>query len=204
MPVSRARKLAMAERRRQVADLYVKGWTQREIAVSVGVTQPTISADLSAIQAEWREARVRDFDAAREMELQKLDRIEREAWSAWESSKKPAQSAVVTGPGDQPSRKSIKNQNGDPRFLEQVHKCIAQRRALLGLDALPVVTENEEDAGLSLAARRDRFVAIFATLSDRAGVTAPGTAAAPSQPGRLCLDYQPGQMETSPASGLPG
>ena len=28
----------------------------------------------------------------------------------------------------------MKNQVGDPRFLEQIHKCIAARRALLGLD----------------------------------------------------------------------
>jgi len=63
------------------------------------VAQPTICDDLKRIRAEWRESAVRDFDEARQLELMKLERIEREAWSAWDQSKKPAQSAVVTGDG---------------------------------------------------------------------------------------------------------
>jgi hypothetical protein len=49
---------------------------------------------------------------------------------------KPAQSATVTGAGNgQHTRKSVKNQIGDPRFLDQVNKGVVQRRAILGLDA---------------------------------------------------------------------
>lgn len=33
------------------------------------------------------------------------------------------------------SRLAIKPRNGDPRFLEQLQKCLAASRALLGLDA---------------------------------------------------------------------
>lgn len=41
--------------------------------------------------------------------------------------------------GSARARKTVKNQHGDPRFLEQVQKCVAQRRALLGLDAPTLV-----------------------------------------------------------------
>ena len=80
------------------------------------MAQPTICDDLKRIRAEWRESAVRDFDEARQLELMKLERIEREAWSAWDQSKKPAQSAVVTSEGAaQKTRKSMKNQHGDHR-----------------------------------------------------------------------------------------
>jgi len=99
MVVTRSKQLAILKRRRTVADLYLQGWTQIAIAEELGVAQPTISDDLKRIRAQWRESGVRDFDEARQLELMKLDRIEREAWSAWERSQKPAQSAVVTGDG---------------------------------------------------------------------------------------------------------
>lgn len=59
---------------------------------------------------------------------QKLDRLEREAWSAWEWSQKPAQEAVVSTRGDEHNtKKPVKDQVGDPRFLEQIHECVASR-----------------------------------------------------------------------------
>ncbi len=36
---------------------------------------------------------------------------------------------------DKRAEKTVRQQQGDPRFLEQIHRCIAARRALLGLDA---------------------------------------------------------------------
>ena len=126
----------LARRRATVADLYIQGWRQVDISSHLGVAQATISTDLKTIQTQWRESAIRDFDILRERELQKLDRLEREAWDAWERSKKPSQSAVMTTDGhDQRTQKTVKDQVGDPRFLEQVHKCIASRRALMGLDA---------------------------------------------------------------------
>jgi hypothetical protein len=79
---------------------------------------------------------VRDFDAAREHELQKLDLLEREAWAAWQHSQQPVESTRVTQDGSRKrAERIVGHPVGDPRYLEQVHKCIAARRALLGLDA---------------------------------------------------------------------
>ncbi len=78
----------IAHRRQAVADLYLQGWSQTTIAEHVGVNQSTISHDLKALQEKWQEAASRDIDLARAIELQKLDRVEREAWAAWERSQK--------------------------------------------------------------------------------------------------------------------
>lgn len=136
MSKSRKRKTEIEQRQRQVAELTLKGHTQSEIAGRLGVTQPTVSNDLKAIRAAWRQASVRDFDAAFSEQLEMLTLVQREAWEAWERSKGPGHTAVISGAGEgEPSktRQTIKRQTGDPRFLEQVQKCLAASRALLGL-----------------------------------------------------------------------
>ncbi len=124
------------QRRQQVADLYLKGSTQAQIARQLGVAQSTVSADLKAIRREWRDSRIRDFDEAVAIELKKLEHLEREAWWGWERTQQPAESTKVTQDGSgKKAEKTVKQQQGNPRFLEQVHRCIAGRRTLLGLDA---------------------------------------------------------------------
>jgi predicted transcriptional regulator len=196
MPVRPDKKLAILERRQIEADLYLQGWTQCKIAEHMGVDQKTVSNDLKAIRAQWRESAIRDFDEAREIELKKIDRIEREAWAAWERSQKPLQTATTSDETHQrKTRRQMKNQNGDPRFLEQVHKCIASRRALLGLDA-PIRTEIETD-GFSTTERRDRIITVVAALRDRAGTATIGTGPGCDEPRRICSDSQPGALVTS-------
>lgn len=130
------RRLELLRRRQAVADLYVQGHSQMAIAERLNISQSTISADLKQIRREWRESMIRDFDHAQDKELAKIDRLEREAWAAWERSQKPVQSAVLEGENtQQPRRKTMRSQHGDPRYLDLVHKCIAARCALLGLNA---------------------------------------------------------------------
>src|SRR5690349_19797662 len=115
MPAQSGEQLAILERRRRVADLYTQGWTQMEIAAKEGCSQTTISADLIQIRREWRASMVRDFDDARAAELKKIDRVEREAWRAWERSQQPAQSAHISDePNARHTKRHVKNQNGDP------------------------------------------------------------------------------------------
>jgi hypothetical protein len=202
MPVRKSKNVAINKRREQVADLYLQGKTQMEISEVVGVGQPTVSSDLKRIQAQWRESSVRDFDLARELELRKIDRIEREAWAAWERSKKPAQSATTSDePNQRRTRRHVKNQYGDPRFLEQVHKCVSARRALLGLDA-PVRTEIETNEFSSLE-RRDRIVTVLAAIRDRRGTQVLGAGPGHPEPRLLCADRQPGTLEGGASSQLP-
>ena len=133
MPVKPRKQLEIAQRRSHVADFYLQGWSQYDIADRLSCSQTTICHDLQAIRREWRDSRVRDFDEARAVELEKLDRLEREAWQAWQRSQEPSESTKVTdGGGGKRAEKVVKQQVGDVRFLEQVQKCISARRALLG------------------------------------------------------------------------
>ena len=123
-------------RRQQVAELYLQGWTQAAIARELRVSQGTVSADLSAVRNEWKESRSWDFKETVAIELKKLERVEREAWAAWERSQQPIESTKVVNDGEgKKAEKTVKHQPGDPRYLELVHRCVASRRSLLGLDA---------------------------------------------------------------------
>ena len=168
----------ITQRRQHVAELYVKGWFQTAIARELVISQPTVCQDLQAIRKQWRESAIRDFDAARELELQKLDRVEREAWAAWERSQQPAHSAVVSGEaGGQHTRKLLRSQHGDLRALETVLKCNAARRAMLGLDAptqiAPVMPDGQEPFRLAVAHLSLSELRALKQLRDRVLTIAP-------------------------------
>jgi hypothetical protein len=203
MPVKRSHQLAVVERRQKVADLYLQAWTQMAIAEHLGCAQTTVSSDLIQIRQEWRASAVRDFDEAREVELQKIDRVEREAWAAWERSQQPAQSAHIDDETNQRrTRRHVRNQYGDPRFLEQVNKCIAMRCAILGLYKTSNV-EGDAD-GFTLDERRNRVFTVIAALRDRCGAAAAGAGFGGGEPGLLCADCEPRTVAAGPAPQLPG
>jgi hypothetical protein len=140
----------IAQRRQRVAALYIQGWFQTAIAQGLGISQPTVCQDLQAIRKQWRDSAIRDFDALRERELQKLDLLEREAWAAWKRSQEPAESTRVVQDGSgKRAQKTEAHRVGDPRYLEQVHKCVASRRAILGLDAPVRVAPTSPDGETS-------------------------------------------------------
>ena len=114
-------------------------------------SRPALQADrlAFAIAGERRPIRTRptpgsrigqgaqdDIAAEVARQLEKLSLLEREAWGVWEHSKQPAHSTVVHRGGEnEPSkmRQTLKHQTGDVRYLDQVQKCLAATRALLGL-----------------------------------------------------------------------
>lgn len=160
--------LAIAKRREQVAELYLRGFSQCAIAEQLQVSQPTISLDIKSIHTEWKASAVRDHDALLEKELRKIDRLEREAWAAWERSQQPAQSARVSGSaGDGRSEKIVKNRYGDARFLDQVQKCIAQRCAILGLNAPIKAAIATISVDLTETQRRSRLTEMLTALRRR-------------------------------------
>ena len=136
MTVKPRRKLEIAQRRQKVAELALQSWTQESIAQELGISQSQVAADLKKTRQSWRESAIRDFEAARHEELARLARIERESMAAWERSKQPLQTATVNGEaGAQKARRTVKHQNGDPRFLDIALRCSEARRQIVGLDA---------------------------------------------------------------------
>jgi len=112
-----------------------------QISDQLNVAVGTIHNDLKRVREAWRESSVRDFDELRTIELLKIERIEQEAWAGWGRSQQPQQTATIKGEGGpgQKASKTMKTRVGDPRFLDVLARCSAQRRQLMGLD-LPVAT----------------------------------------------------------------
>ncbi len=132
-------RLSMLGRRARVARAYCRGESQVAIAAAEQVAQSTVSTDLKWIRAEWLRSLLQDFGARKAEELAKLDHLESVAWQAWERSCQDAETlhARTEQANGQPGRtvteKTVKGQSGDPRFLEQVFRCIDARCKVLGL-----------------------------------------------------------------------
>ena len=129
----------VARDRRRIADFYLQGWLQADIAQEVGLSQPTISRDLKALQKAWLKSALIDFDAAKAKELAKVDRLEREYWAAWEASKKDKETQTTEKIKSTTLRSKAQirreGQVGNPSFLVGVQWCIERRCKILGLDA---------------------------------------------------------------------
>ncbi len=71
----RQKKIAIAHRREKIAEYYLKGKRQSEIAEMLGFDQSTISLDLKAIRNQWLDSALRNFDDLKSQELAKLSLI---------------------------------------------------------------------------------------------------------------------------------
>lgn len=161
-PFTKADEFAVIERRVKVAKLYLRGTTQYDIAGEIGVDRSTIARDLEAVRKEWMASSLVDFNEAKAVELQKLDHLESVAWQGWERScldavtvqhktekvrkrkSKEEQQEEAKGkrrveegeealiPIKVNEDRKVSGQAGDPRFLEQVYKCIDARLKVLG------------------------------------------------------------------------
>lgn len=180
MAVSRQRQLQIDKRRLQVAELALKGCRQIEIAERLGVAQATVSLDLKRLRAKWQASAAADIQRVIARQFDKLALIEREAWDAWERSKQPSHVSVVYRGGEhEPTkmRQTLKHPTGDPRYLEQLLKCLAATRELIGLGG------SKQQPGA--AARSDEITlaeAIQMTLFDERFHAAPPPGAEPVQP----------------------
>lgn len=141
----------IARDRRNIADLYLQGWLQTDIAKEVSLSPATISRDLKALQAGWLRSALIDFDKAKARELAEIDHLEREYWEAWLRSCEDAETATQKQKGkvtkrqddegqfvaEQPAEvsKTRKGQAGDPRFLAGIQWCIEKRCKILGIEA---------------------------------------------------------------------
>lgn len=132
-----------------VSELYLRGETQAEIARQVSerfypgekpLTQQQIHYDIQVLHKEWLAAQLLNVDEAKARELARVDKIEREAWTAWERSQEEAQTVTIKtrrgGTGQAPTverHDKVEGRVGDPSFLRTVQWCVEQRCKILGL-----------------------------------------------------------------------
>ncbi|MEP0915325.1 hypothetical protein NC981_00715 [Leptolyngbya sp. DQ-M1] len=134
--------------RATVAELRLKGWTQQQIADYLELDQSTVSRDLKSLERHWQESSLRDFDAERGMQRDRLDLLEREYWQAWERSQESKETSIreqlrnaiaseeggsIAGDGRVKIATRTEQKTGDPQFLNGVAKVITERSKLLGL-----------------------------------------------------------------------
>lgn len=132
------------ERRRRVEDRYLEGGSIAEIAAELTVSQRVVSNDLRSIRLAWTRERTSEGTTRLELELRKIDRLEREAWRAWERSRKDLDSTKVSRDGARAkAERTLRKQTGDPRFLAVVKDCIDRRCRLLGI----LATAQKKSAG---------------------------------------------------------
>jgi len=123
--------------RRNIGRLYLRGIIQADIAEKLNLSQPTVSRDLKVIQKQWKIDRVDDINERKNIELDRVDELEREYWAAWIESKQDEKTKKIVKVGEKNARQELtsKEQVGNPAFLRGVEWCINKRCDLLGLDA---------------------------------------------------------------------
>jgi len=172
----------VARDRRRIADLYLRGRLQAEIADELKIDQSTVSRDLKALYEEWRQSALIDFNEAKARELAKIDHLERTYYEAWERSREDAEVEAtkvvdINGGKRYEAQTQRKGQAGDPRFLQGVQWCIERRCRILGVDA-PEKHEHSGPHGKPIEYRN------VTELSDDelAAIAAGGSRGAPAPP----------------------
>jgi transcriptional regulator with XRE-family HTH domain len=123
-------------------ELTVLGWSQHQIAADLGVSQAAVSKILRRVE----ERVLRELRAVVEHQkvrhTWRLEHLFAEAMRAWGDSKadttRRRQRKSQDGSGGAGTTVAeivSENQHGDPRFLEEARKALADHRKLWGLDA---------------------------------------------------------------------
>lgn len=120
----------------EVQEMYLTGLPQHVIAERTGISPQQVSQDLKGLRRLWVESNLSGFDEKQELELKRIDRLEREYWSAWFNSLTPKQTTSTERGAHSTRAKVIKEErSGDARFLEGVRWCIEMRCRIFGIEA---------------------------------------------------------------------
>lgn len=148
-------------------DLYIKGYAIREIhsklmmnledrGMQYRVSFQQVFNDIKASMIDWKKENSALVDKYVELELRKLDKMERELWDSWERSKNGKRKTEIEGgslkdssiSGGQLKKRTIETGDGDPRYLDLLLKIYERRSKLLGYNApanQDVVVETREE-----------------------------------------------------------
>jgi hypothetical protein len=124
-------------RRDTVASLHLRGFTQVAIAEQVRVSRRTVLNDLEYCREIWVANMRRDLEHIRAEELGKLDAVEWEYWQAWRRSigEITEMTESTSAKNGDTTTTTTRTQAGDPRYLQGIERCIAERCDILGLRA---------------------------------------------------------------------
>lgn len=120
----------------KIAEMYLRGMSQAEIATAIGLSRSQVGYDLQDVRKQWAEQTTMKLDEHKAEELARLDHLEAQHWQAWEDSRKESKTTTAAN-GTRGRTASVRTETryGDPRFLQGISECIAERCKILGLYA---------------------------------------------------------------------
>ena len=105
--------------RKKISELFVKGYSLRKMAEAISearkeynLSHVQVKNDLDDILNEWKTTAFKNIEDKQLIEIQKLNKVENEAWNAFDETK-------------------------SARFLEIVLKCIEKRCRIFGIEETP-------------------------------------------------------------------
>lgn len=126
----------------RVLELTVLGWSQHQIAADLGVSQAAVSKTLKRVELRALRELSAIVERQKARHTLRLEHLFAEALRAWDQSKGDAtrrhQRKSDGGPGGTAVTVAeivVENQHGDPRYLEEARRALADHRKLWGLDA---------------------------------------------------------------------
>jgi len=121
----------------RLADMYLKGRSQREMIDTLSISRNTVQKALKELQQTWQSQALFDFNAAKAMQLAKVDHLEKVAWEGYHLSQqgKTSTTEMSTGRTSFTSETKSVSLAGDSKWLDKVQWCIDQRCKILGLHA---------------------------------------------------------------------
>ena len=168
-----------------IADWYIRGWTHLQMTDALNaahyegreLSRRMISYDVQKMLKRWRDKAVGDVGVRKAEELARIDRLETEYWEAWDRSKESSKTVQAKKGGEsQTVIQTVKDSDGDPRYLQGVQWCIEQRCKIIGLYA-PVRT-NVTFGNLN----DEQLIAYVKEQLGELGALAPGTEQAQAVP----------------------
>lgn len=134
------------------AELFLRGYPYREIAKRLNddlakrkmeyrLTESMVYYDIQQLLIAWKRDQLESIDQYVTAELQKLDKMEVEAWNAWELSKQTKTKKKTKKAGNGlmgrqiMTEKATETASGNPRYLDLLLNIQHRRAKMLGFDA---------------------------------------------------------------------
>lgn len=123
-------------------ELAVLGWPQYQIAADLGISQAAVSKLVKRIETRLLRELAETVQRQKARQALRLEHLFAEAMRAWNESKADTTrrrqrktQGGTGGAGATVAEIVVENQHGDPRYLDEGRKALADLRKLLGLDA---------------------------------------------------------------------
>ena len=123
-------------------ELSIQGWSQHQIAAELGISQAAVSKVLKRVEERFLEELSGMVERQKARQALRLEHIYSEGMRAWERSKaettRRRQRQTHGGQGAAGATLAeitVEAQHGDPRYLEEARKALADLSKLYGLEA---------------------------------------------------------------------